>query len=87
MSKITDKPNVLLAAMRACTPEERVQFAELAGTTENYLYMLAGPHREPGVAKAASVARASVIMHERTGGRVPIVTLDQLAELANEVVR
>jgi hypothetical protein len=87
MSKITDTPNVLLAAMRACTPEERVQFAELAGTTENYLYMLAGPHREPGVTLAAAIAAASVVMHEKTKGRVPIVTLEELAALAAEVAK
>lgn len=53
--------------MRSATEEERTLLADRAGTSINYLYQLAGVHREnPNVRLALSlVTYANLIRHER----------------------
>ena len=72
----------LLTALRACTVEEQHEWAGLAGTKRNYLYQLATcSRRSPGVDLAKRIADASVKMHVSTLGRVPKVTMDQIATM------
>lgn len=70
----------LTAFMRLATPAEREYCAEKAGTSVAYLYQLAGLHRlRPGVAKALGIERATTELHTTTNGRLPIVTMADLA--------
>jgi hypothetical protein len=72
----------LLTALRACTVGEQHEWAALADTTRNYLYQLATCSRKaPGVNLAKRIADASVQMHVKTLGRVPKVTLEQIATM------
>lgn len=75
-----EKVTPLLKVIRACTDDERTQFAELAGVTVGYLYTLAEPRREPLVTRAVAIAAASVRMHEKNP-LIPIITVEQLAEM------
>lgn len=78
----TERSNPLLAAMRACNSvDEIIEFAELASTTKNYLYILASQSRQPKVTTAFAIERASRKMHEKTGGRVPVVTAQEMATM------
>jgi transcriptional regulator with XRE-family HTH domain len=62
----------LLTALRKLTVEEQHQFANLAGTSRNYLYQLACCNRNsPGVTLAKAISEASVVMHVQTLGRSP----------------
>lgn len=84
-----DKPKAepttpLIALLRACSPEEREWLASQAGTEVNYLYALAGCHRgQPRLKLGLDIAAASVRLRERTDGRTPIVTAEQLASMCD----
>lgn len=82
MPQVNDPSRItpLLTAIRACNDDERREFAELAGMTESYLYTLAGASREPLVSRAVALADASRRMHEKNP-RIPVVTVEQLAEM------
>lgn len=68
--------------LRAATPAERERTAALAGTSEGYLYQLAGCHRKnPGVTTAMSVADATEKVAAESEGRLKPVTLMQLATM------
>lgn len=69
----------LLTYLRAATPEERRQTAELVGTSVATLYQYAGQHREPSVSRAVAIADAARQMH-KTNRRLPIVTVQDLAQ-------
>ena len=72
----------LLAALRACSVPEQHEWAALAGTKRNYLYQLALCTRKScrsGLAR--SIAEASVAMHVKTTGRIPKVTMEELASM------
>lgn len=76
----------LLTLLRACTPEEREQLAQEAGTTVNYLYSAAGCSRaQMRVGLAVAVEDASKRLHEQTNGRTPIVTARELATMCSFV--
>lgn len=72
--------------LRAATPEEREQCAVKAGTSVQYLYQLAGLHRtNPGVQIAIGIERATTEMSQGSDGRLPVVTVTDLAEMARMV--
>lgn len=74
----------LMALLRLCGAEQRNWLAERAGTTTNYLYALAGCHREqPRVGLAFAIEDASTEMHGASGGDTPIVTARQLAAMCS----
>ena len=76
-------PTPLLTALRACTVPEQHEWAALAGTKRNYLYQLAlcTDGRQARVRLAKAIADASVQMHVKTLGRVPKVTMEELATM------
>lgn len=71
--------------LRACQNDaERRAFAEQAGTTVNYLYALAGCHRGqrgPSAALAIGIEDASRDFHWRTKGRIPVVSVREIATM------
>jgi hypothetical protein len=68
----------LAALLQACTDDQRKTLADLAGTEVNYLYSLAGCHRERISAKLAlGIEDASTALHKSVG--TPIVTARQLS--------
>lgn len=72
----------LTELLRACTEEQRDEIAYKAGTTVNYLYSLAGCHRQKiGVALALAIEDASRDLNERTDGNTPIVTARDLSSM------
>ncbi|MDP2262657.1 MAG: hypothetical protein Q8K24_05810 [Hydrogenophaga sp.] len=70
--------------LRTCTEDERALLAAKAGTHVNYLYAIAGCHREAiAVQKAFAIEDASVYVHQLTGGRTPIVTARQISTMCS----
>jgi hypothetical protein len=69
--------------LRAATPAERERIASLAGgTTVNYLYQLAGCHRpRPSAEFAVQLADATATLHRETKGRLPILTVREIATM------
>lgn len=73
----------LLALLRACTPDERQQLADRAGTRVSYIYHLAGCTRTPRAALAVKLVEASAWLHKRTRGRVPAITMQELVTMCD----
>lgn len=72
----------LAELLRACTAEERKQLAIRSGTSVNYLYLLAGCHRERlSASLALAIEDASKELNELTFGTTPIVTARELATM------
>ena len=73
----------LMALLRACRDDaERTAFADMAGTTVGYLYALAGCHRgQPRAALAVGIEDASIVFNKQTGGRIPIVSVREIATM------
>lgn len=71
----------LLVALRCCTVPEQHEWARLADTSRNYLYQLAKQHRSAGLKTAMNIAKASIQMHIRTTGRIPKLTVEQIAAM------
>lgn len=74
----------LLAFLREATPAERQELAEAASTSVGYLYQLAGKaenRRVPRVNLAVSIERKTKELHERSAGRLPVVLVEDLAEV------
>lgn len=72
----------LTELLRACTAEERKQLAIRSGTSVNYLYLLAGCHRERiGATLALAIEDASKELHDLTMGATPVVTARELATM------
>jgi len=72
----------LTEMLRECTAEQREEVARRAGTTVNYLYSIAGCHRQKiNVALALAIEDASKELHERTDGNVPIVTARDISSM------
>jgi hypothetical protein len=86
MATHDERGTPLMALLRACKDDaERHAFADLAGTTVNYLYALAGCHRgQPRVGLAFGIEDASREFHRKTKGRkvpVPVVTARELSSM------
>lgn len=72
----------LAGLLRACSQEDRQLLATRAGTSVNYLYSLAGCHRERvSAALALAIEDASRELHAASGGAHPIVTIRELATM------
>lgn len=68
--------------LRDATPDERDRLARLAGTTVNYLYQVAGCHRpRPSAEFAVALADASMTLNKATKGRLPILTVREIATM------
>jgi len=80
----TPSTHPILALLRACkNDEERQAFAADATTTVNYLYALAGAHRkQPRLDKALAIEQASIDWHVKTNGRIPLISIQELAAKA-----
>lgn len=71
--------------MRLANPVHRERLAEMSGTSEGYLYGLAGLHRKGiGAKLAVRIQRATETLNEETDGYLPIVTVEDLAFAAEE---
>lgn len=78
----TKTPTPLGNWLQLASDEERARMAMLAGTSTNYLYQLAGCHR--GVPKAdlaLAIEEATVTLSKETDGRLPIVSMRDLATM------
>jgi hypothetical protein len=72
----------LTELLRACNDRQRLMLAEKAGTSVNYLYSIAGCHRERvNVKLALAIEDASRDMALDNGGLTPVVTARQLATM------
>ena len=70
--------------LRSCTEPERQLLAQRAGTSVNYLYSLAGCHRERvNVKLALAIEDASVLLNRETLGLTPVVTARQLSTMCS----
>jgi hypothetical protein len=86
MAKPPDKvgSTPLANILRLSTDEQRTFLATTAGTTVNYLYSLAGCHREKLSAQLAfAIEDASQLLHDQTGGDIPVVTARQLTSMCS----
>lgn len=72
----------LMQLLRICSPDQRQWLAEQAGTNVNYLYAIAGCHRQKiSVQLAVAIEEASQELHGTTGGKTPVVTCQQIASM------
>jgi hypothetical protein len=81
---MTDRPftTPLAELLRACDQQQRITLATRAGTSVNYLYSLAGCHRERvSAALALAIEDASRDLHASTQGVTPVVTIRELASM------
>ena len=70
----------LLHILRGMTPDQRSEFAMLAGTTVSYAYQLAGCNRKSCRASLTKgLADASVTMAAKYG--TPTITMEQIATM------
>lgn len=70
--------------LRASSADERERCARKAGTSVAYLYQLAGLHRtNPGVEIALGIEQATAELHRESDGRLPVVTMKDLAMAAD----
>lgn len=77
------KDTKLKTFLQLATAEERERCAQLAGTQVSYLYQLSGLHRtNPGVRLAQDLEDATRQLHAETDGRLPVVTVRELADMA-----
>lgn len=72
----------LALLLRACSQEQRQLLATRAGTSVNYLYSLAGCHRERvSAALALAIEDASREMNRENMGLTPVVSVRELATM------
>lgn len=79
-----EQPSItpLLEVLRTCTPNEQIELAALAGTTRNYLYQLATGHRRQlGAHLAVRISKAVTQMHVKSLGRIPKISVEELATM------
>ena len=74
-------PTPLLAILRTMSVTEQHRLAMLAGTSRNYLYQLAGCTRRPGIGLATAIVDGVAVMHRETDGRVPLISVPELAAM------
>ena len=77
------KDTILKTFLQLATAEERERCSQLAGTQVSYLYQLSGLHRtNPGVRLAVDLEDATRRLHLESNGRLPIVQVRDLADMA-----
>lgn len=68
------------AWLRLANGTQRERLANLAGTSESYLYVLAGGHRSSPSAKlAVNLSHASMTLRKESRGLLPVITVEDLA--------
>ena len=73
---------ILLDFLQAASSDERERCALLAGTTVNYLYQLAGCNRQQaGSDLALRIEDATTTMNIETSGRLPAISVRELAAM------
>lgn len=77
------EPTPLLVLLRCLDSDQRETLALWSGTTVNYLYSLAGGHRNsPRAELAFRIEDASVRLSKENGGKLPVVTAREIATMA-----
>ena len=85
MRKLDPPKTPLLEVLRQCTVEEQHRLAELAGTKRNYLYQLATCKRNASKLDTAfALVRAVNDLHVTSLGRVPKISLEELATMCRD---
>lgn len=80
MNTTTDTP--LAEWLRAAGADQRLRMAELAGTSVNYLYQLAGCYRKQVKADLAfRIEDATKTLHAESGGKLPIIAARTIATM------
>jgi hypothetical protein len=77
--------NPLADWLRLASTAERKRAAELIGCkTPTYLYQIASSYRGcPSARRAFQMEDAFRIMHDETGGRLPLISARQIAMIAS----
>jgi hypothetical protein len=77
----------LLEVLRQCTVAEQHELAALAGTKRNYLYQLATCRRKSTKLNTAyAISEAVTKMHVKTLGKVPKISVEELATMCPRCV-
>ena len=75
-------PTPLLTWLREASSEQRERLAAIAGTSVNYLYLLATCERKNPAAKLAlAIEDGTRQLHEESGAKLPIVTVRTMATM------
>lgn len=78
----TTKTTPLAEWLRAAAPEQRARLADLAGTSVNYLYQLAGCSRkEPKARLALAIESATIKLYQESNGFLPVITARTMAAM------
>lgn len=59
--------------MAAATTDEQILLSDRVGTSRQYLYQLAGEHRQASAELGASIERETKTMAKASKGRLPVV--------------
>ena len=80
MSFILTEPKTTIGRwLRVATPAQREELAQMAGTTEGYLYQLGGAHRKnPNLRLALNIHNASKDMLDRHGWPLFVLEMEDL---------
>ena len=77
----------LARLLQVASSDEKHRLAALTGTTLNYLYQVAGCHREaPSAALAFAIEDASRIIAQESDGRLFVVTAREIATMCATAV-
>ena len=82
MPRKTPPRTPLLEVLRRCTLDEQNEIARMAGTKRNYLFQLGSCQRkQTTLRKGLRIVQAVATMHARSCGRIPKITLEELATM------
>lgn len=75
---------ILSQWLKIATPEQRLELATAGGIGVNYLYLIAGGHRDNfRLRMAYRISKKSYEMHLRTSCFLPWITIDDLYALTD----
>lgn len=77
------KQSALKTWMAAATVAQQEEMAELANTTRGTLYQYVS-NRTPSAEKAALIEAATIVMHKRTKGKLPVVYRTDLSTACSQ---
>ena len=76
---------ILSRWLRAATPEQRQELAAAGGISVNYLYLMAGGHRNNfRLRMAYRISKKSYEMSLKTHNALPWITIDDLYALTDQ---
>jgi len=79
---------ILSKWLRMATPAERAELASAAGISVNYMYLMAGGHRNNfRLRMAFRLSKKSYEMHLKTKCYLPWVTIEDLYALTDQAAR